>query len=82
MKKIPTAREFFNEFCNKRTNTGALNDTERLDIMIDFAKLHVGAALEQVRYNVEINDFDEHGQYSPCVDEPSILNAYPLDNIK
>lgn len=77
MEKVPTAANILNE-----DESGLFTKVDIAEAMIKFAKLHVEAALEQVRYNVEINDFDEHGQYSPCVDEPSILNAYPLDNIK
>lgn len=51
-------------------------------LMIEFAKLHVEAALEKVINNVEIIDYDEHEQYSPHVDEKSILNSYPLTLIK
>lgn len=83
MEKVPTAEEYIKQY---PYIDSFLNSAQGYDVltrfMVDFAKLHVEAALEQVRYNIEINDFDEHGQYSPCVDEPSILNAYPLDNIK
>ena len=48
MSKIPTAEEFFNNFCNKHTRVGQLNDTERLEVMIEFAKLHVEAALKEI----------------------------------
>jgi hypothetical protein len=56
---IPTAEEFYNE------------DLTPLQNMIEFAKLHVEAAL---------NAACTSDGYE--IDEESILNSYPLTNIK
>ncbi len=84
MEKIPTAEELLIKEIKKFSSplTGEGLQLLVCNVAIEFAKLHVEAALEQALYNAEINDFDEHEQYSPCIDGPSILNAYPLDNIK
>ena len=59
-----------------------VNEKALYKIMIEFAKLHVEAALKAAYEKAEINDFDEHFEYSPSVDKDSILNSYPLDLIK
>ena len=69
-----TAEEFYKEYCNKRITTGALNGHERLEVMIEFAKLHVEAALEVV---TDLNRCEPNGMYSS-----DIIDAYPLENIK
>ena len=73
---IPTAAEFFMKF--KHTH-GPDNHYKAL---IEFAQMHVKAALEEAYENVFINDYDEHEQYSPHIDKDSITKAYPLTNIK
>ncbi len=63
--------------------------------MIEFAKLHVKAALKEAFNNSEMrvseNDTNEHpsftdnyddGYVTITVSKDSILNAYPLENIK
>ena len=59
------------------------------DLMVEFAKLHVTEALkeasEKANYGIyKNNDGQEpyHHESNIYVDEDSILNAYPLDNIK
>ena len=49
---------------------------------IEFAKLHCQEQINSIINNVEIDSRDEHMQYSPSVNEKSIINAYPLSNIK
>ena len=53
-------------------------------VMIEFAKLHVEAALKEASRQAEL-DYEE-GSCRECgsnkIDEKSILNAYPLENIK
>ena len=44
-------------------------------IMRDFAKLHVEAALKNVVANINVEDVIND-------DNSSILNAYPMENIK
>jgi hypothetical protein len=77
MNKTPTAEEFYIDFCKKRTSTGSFNQTERLGIMIEFAKLHVEAALKEASKNT-----GHHYSNKDWVDKDSILNAYPLEKIK
>ena len=66
MEKIPTAREFYDKH----------DSDDCVVMMIDFAKLHVEAALKAASENAEITD------YGYSVDRDSILNSYPLENIK
>ena len=58
--------------------TGRVNGTEQNypEMMIEFAKLHVEEALNKVMEEVSIDDFTQ------TVNLNSILNAYPLENIK
>ena len=65
MSKIPTAKDFWDD------NT--FNDHE--EALIEFAKLHVEAALEEAK------NLLKDGYVTPQ-DEQDILNAYPLTNIK
>ena len=71
--KIPTAEEFYDK--SKHDSI--------LDIMIDFAKLHVEVALQEASEKATVNTEPDYrgGEWS-IVDTDSILNAYPLDNIK
>ena len=75
MKNIPTAEEFWLK------NNGQLQSGAKM--MIEFAKLHVEAALKTVwansaewenGFNLTIRVIDD--------DEELILNSYPLTNIK
>jgi hypothetical protein len=89
MIMIPTADTFFlnNYFsdslsdddkklwleCNRQAK-------ESVQIMIEFAKLHVEAALKAASEKATV--YADEGGYSEFVDEQSILNSYSLDNIK
>ena len=80
---IPTAEEFI---INREVKQGFLltNNTEELnDIVkshIEFAKLHVEEALKAAAEQAEIeNDWDNQ---KGNISKDSILNAYPLENIK
>jgi len=76
MNKISTAEETYTKI------TGCIiNHKDVKDAMIEFAKLHVEAALKEASENAEQkwikfteNDYE--------IDKDSILNAYPLENIK
>lgn len=72
---IPTAKEFLSE--NFEGN--AINP----QILIEFAKLHVQAALKAANDNADVTviDVDMTGSIWG-VDSDTILNAYPLENIK
>ena len=88
MKTIPTAEEFllnnyFDASISREDKKLWLETNEQaqksLNIMIGFAKLHVEKALELAYSNIEYTLEDST---VPYVVEDSILNAYPLDNIK
>ena len=78
MNKIPTAEEFL----KGRQWKNGMNLQERIhESMIEFAKLHVEAALKEAEKEtvkhisktiLELNMYNKN----------SILNAYPLTNIK
>jgi hypothetical protein len=73
---IPTAEDFFTEHCVEMDSTVAKQ-------MIEFAKLHVAAALNEAanEADVIVIDVDVTGVIWG-VDVNTILNAYPLTNIK
>ena len=93
MSKIPT----FEEFANKRaeelgfvnwTNVIVQQEWEVIEkLPIEFAKLHVEEALKDASENFTLklkDDVDELCMFDDWleVDKQSIINAYPLDNIK
>jgi hypothetical protein len=77
MNKIPTAEEFMNRPFGQGCDTQTL--------MIEFAKLHVEAALREANESAFITNhkatLDDDRVYKK-IDENSILNAYPLTLIK
>ena len=87
MKNPQTANEFAHAQYFKRREAvlpGQTNPTppteEQVNDMIEFAKLHVQAALEAAAIDattkfIPFTDDEE-------VDRDSIRNAYPLDNVK
>lgn len=74
---VPTAEDF-------KKYSGFIEETDRL---IEFAKLHVDAAIKSI-YNVGVNDVTEwsgnpytgEGSYYLCLEQ--LEKQYPLDNIK
>ena len=81
MNKIPTAEEFINENGGFLKYSSAQEFVECQSLMIEFAKLHVEAALKEAEKEtvkhisktiLELNMYNKN----------SILNAYPLENIK
>ncbi len=81
MNKMPTALEFLNE---AQTNPTKGWTTHKL--MIEFAKLHVEAALKEASKKARccddaIVDLD-HTIIDAYVEKDSILNSYSLENIK
>jgi hypothetical protein len=68
-----TAREFYD----------AHYSDDAVVMMIEFAKLHVEAALKEASEKAIVNTEPDYrgGEWS-IVDTDSILNAYPLENIK
>lgn len=80
MKTIPTAEEFSKNYSRLRSAM-ALKDLS--DFAIEFAKLHVEAALKEASKNAECYLAGRPGDYqSYVVKSESILKAYPLENIK
>lgn len=84
MNKIPTAEEFVKEF--RKTDPIALAESIEHWIgqhCIEFAKLHVEAALKAASEKGEVYVEECMGQRTGAtwVDEESILNSYPLTNI-
>jgi hypothetical protein len=49
------------------------------EIMIEFTKLHVEAALKEASEDVEL---ETYGNFGNSVNKDSILNSYPLEKIK
>jgi hypothetical protein len=79
--KIPTAEEFLNN--NSFKGHVAMDSVDEDDIitdMIEFAKLHVEAALKEIIKNMNKVRGEDDPFYN--IDLRQILNAYPLDNIK
>lgn len=84
---MKTAEDFMWDYGNLKTNDygtrfDSIGEEQCKKAMIEFAKMHVKAALKAASEDAEINDYDEHHQYSPSIDSSSILNAYLLDTIK
>jgi hypothetical protein len=75
MEKIPTAEEFLED--NLSNPTKGWSEKKRL---IEFAKLHVEAALKSADLRAE-NEIPE-GFWEDVDDKDFIINSYPLDNIK
>jgi hypothetical protein len=72
-KIIPTAKQFLKLYI-KGNELGKYDDC-----MIEFTKLHVTQALKEASEKAEV-EVIEYRDYE--VDKESILNAYPLENIK
>lgn len=89
MEQVPTAEEFLGKNIDYVLEKDCKEDVETL--MIEFAKLHVTAALKQACEEVIMKDLnedchyeDEDGIFPDClvIDRDSILNSYSLNNIK
>ena len=91
---IPTAEEYYSKimfptlFKYKPDEIKLWFETnpdaqQSVNIMIEFAKLHVQAALKAADDNADVTvvDVDMTGTIWG-VDSDTILNAYPLENIK
>lgn len=93
MKQLPTAEELMTRDANEHsyeTWGEMMYDTHEhsqieytREVMIEFAKLHVQAALEMAYQRAEVyNKAKFPGDVNYQVEPESILNAYPLENIK
>lgn len=92
MEKIPPAEELINkidnEFYEKNSYYLSISNPDLFakTIAIEFAKLHVEAALKEASISAETkeesgNPYDTDDKYY-VVDKDSILNSYSLDKIK
>ena len=82
---IPTAEEFIFDYSQNDIIDNLDEESKGIIIlkMKEFAKLHVEAALKEVIENATtVNKSKFKGDINYVVDEDSILNAYPLENIK
>ena len=74
MNEIPTAKEFY-----KQTTGCVMHHGDIKTAMIEFAKLHVEAALKEANEKAE---WKGHTLAAVEICDYSILDAYPLENIK
>jgi hypothetical protein len=84
MGKIPTAEELFKGIQDKyKTSKPVLLDSHKL-AMIEFAKMHCEAQLKAILENVkqEIACDGESTEHFNLSVKPSILNSYPLTEIR
>jgi hypothetical protein len=72
---LPSAWEFITNYPGHLTG-----DVDDETLMIEFAKLHVEAALKAASEDAHTKDVPYTDDVE--VDKDSILNAYPLENIK
>jgi hypothetical protein len=81
MSNIPTIEEFFSSEYQLLTYGYMLNNGETA---VEFAKLHVKAALKAAAANAQAIEGWSTGfsGNAASVDKESILNAYPLCNVK
>jgi len=81
MKNLPTAQEFLGKNIDYVLEKDCKEDVEQA--MIEFAKLHVEAALKEASENAKIIDVGiDYSIIKWVADKDSILNSYPLENIK
>lgn len=88
MSEIPAAEEFLQNYKNDSDHYADQDYSEGrlIKALQEFAKLHVTAALKEASENAETeeemgNPYDPDDIYY-VVDKKSILNSYPLENIK
>ena len=79
MEKILTAEDLALNF--EIGNTKRISIEDAKEAMIEFAKLHVTAALKNASENSETK-WIKYTDHDYEVDKDSILNSYPLKNIK
>ena len=94
-QSIPTAEEIFEKYSKRASRIQEMHFDEML---IEFAKIHVEAALKEAaqkasllednkkvaspRYIIEDSNNNNYNQTEIDIDKDSILDAYPLTNIK
>ena len=76
-KQIPTAKELFDGIIE------ANDECSSIEMIIEFAKLHVEAALNAAADNADVRWLTPPSPYSNVVvDITLIYTSYPLENIK
>jgi len=86
--KIPTAEEFINDSAFIRDIfTDEFSKSILAEKFIEFAKLHAKAALKAASEKAitdDVGSVNGDGEWMPydIVNKESILNSYPLENIK
>ena len=71
-----TAEEFLEDFQDLPRHIDEFETSDIAKVMREFAKLHVEAQQKAIIENINLEDIINDDDYS------SILNAYPLENIK
>ena len=81
LNNMITVEELLKTIYNEGSGAGgdSYNEGDIERIMIEFAKLHVEAALKEASEKAEIEDLSYDDR---IVNVKSILNAYSLENIK
>jgi hypothetical protein len=81
MKDLPTAEEVIAKIVKFESTNDTIECTvySLSQLMIEFAKLHVEKALKNASEDVEL---ETYGNFGNSVNKDSILNSYPLENIK
>lgn len=74
--KLPTAQEFYTNYKTDLPYGGVPVS----ELMTEFTKLHVKAALEAAADNAILGTVEDNDEYLKC--KLSILNAYPESLIK
>jgi hypothetical protein len=77
---IPTAEEILQEWLSQTDQTD-LKDGHYFVIkqaMFEFAKMHAEEALQKAYENADLEYYGDE----ICYNKDSIINAYPLENIK
>lgn len=87
MSKIPTTEEIIEKMTDYwQGGKAQYIEKDVKSAMIEFAKLHVQAALEaaskKAKTKEDIAIFAEGSYKTQVVDKESILKSYPLSNIK
>jgi len=74
---VPSAKEFL-----ERDESGVYSEVDIAQAMIEFAKLHVEAALTEASKTTRWKEQITMQGLQVTIIKSSILNAYPLENIK
>jgi hypothetical protein len=90
MTNMPTAEEFLKDKLSEIHEEDIFVDllqkmfkVDVTEIIIEFAKLHVEKALKEASENAKIIDVGiDYSIIKWVADKDSILNSYPLENIK